>query len=351
MHRTATPRLGNLLKTGLYLCLACSALIAGCQSRQLYEQQFLQFGTLIDISLITSKPERAEDSFNEIESLLKKRHLDWHPWEKGDLGLFNQALHNHPDRGTNIPDSLKYLVNVSKQYFQLTDGIFNPALGQLISAWGFHLTPDPDYELIDRINKNLPSMNDLVIQGNQAYSSNPFLRLDFGAVAKGQAVKQIAELLNHHSMHDFIINAGGDIYASGQNLNRPWRVAIENPFQPGVIADLELTSGLSIFTSGNYHRHYTDKENILRHHIIDPKTGEPSLRISSATVIHADPVIADIAATTLMLTSPSEIAVITEKLGITDFLIITEQKDIYINRQLVSQLNWRKPEDFTLHAL
>lgn len=300
--------------------------------------------------MITADPGRAQTSLRETEALLNKRHLDWHPWKNGDLGQFNQALHAHPQRGVHIPDSLQTLIRLSTHYYQLTEGRFNPALGALISAWGFHQSTQPDHQRIEQIKRNLPGMQDLVINDQLAFSNNPFLQLDFGAIAKGLAVSEIAELLTVHSINDFIINAGGDIYASGSNLKRPWRVAIEDPFQPGVIADLELASGMSIFTSGNYHRRYTDENNIPRHHIIDPSSGEPSRQISAATVIHADPVIADIAATTLMLTETAGILSMAGKLGITDFLVITESKDVFINQQLAQRIHWLKPDDFTLHV-
>ena len=195
-------------------------------------------------------------------------------------------------------------------------------------------------------------MHDLIINNQLAYSRNPELQLDFGAIAKGLAVKQIAQLLLQQNIQNFIINAGGDIYANGlKNQNHHWRVAIEDPFEPGIISALETDSGSSIFTSGNYQRFYRNTDGSIRHHIINPKTGEPSRQISSATVLHSDPVIADVAATTLMLTEITSAKAMAKRLDISDYMIINEQKEIFISQSLLSKLDQTMLKRFKVKAL
>jgi len=337
--------------TWLLLVLTLSSLLTGCDRRAPYQQQFLQFGTVIEITLISHDQQAAHARFNEINNLLDQRHRDWHGWRDGALKQFNQALTTPPSAKIPVPEVLRSLIDDSKKYHELSGGLFNPAMGKLIAAWGFHANEQPDHELIERIKQDMPTMQDLILDDGQASTSNPHLQLDFGAIAKGLGVRQIADLLSRNNINDYIINAGGDVFASGQKINRAWRVAIENPFQPGIIASLDLPSSQAIFTSGNYRRFHLDADNTRRHHIIDPTTGEPSLRISAASVIHSDPVIADIAATTLMLTPIEKLPGMARKLGLQHLLVITEEREVYLTASMRERITWQTGQSFTQYII
>jgi len=329
----------------------CIATLSGCQQETISHQRFLQFGTIFDVSLISSNEQTAEITFNKIKQLLTKRNSEWHGWEQGSLKTLNEALADHPDSYHIIPDTLQLLLLDSIKYYELSNGLFNPAMGKLIAAWGFHDKSDPDKVLINKIKSDIPGMNDLEIKENRIRSLNPFMQLDFGAIAKGLAVRQVADLIQKQGLDDFIINAGGDIYADGSKMGKAWRVAIENPFEEGIVATVNLSPNTSIFTSGDYRRFYVDEYNLKRHHIINPKTGEPSKNISSVTIITQDPVLADVAATTLMLTKTDDLIPTTQTLGVNNFIVITEQHDVYMTKELEKMVNWQTPKRFKFHYL
>jgi len=347
MHRTTTRRLISPVPRFLLYLLLLSLLTA-CQGEHRYSQQLLQFGTLFDITLISDDEALTGRTFERIEALLKKRQRQWHAWQDSDLKRFNDALRNNIAGGHSIevPPSLRQLIADSKKYYHLTDGRFNPALGALIAAWGFHQSHPPDQQRIDKIRHNIPGMDDLIIEGNRARSTNAELQLDFGAIAKGLAIRQIATLISRQGIDDFIINGGGDIYATAPHRPAGWRIAIENPFYAEqhaqhVIGSINLLQPDSVFTSGNYRRFAIDENGIKRHHIIDPKSGAPSRDISSVTVITPDPVVADVAATTLMMTPLNELATMAQKLGIEDFLIISEQHRAYLSASMNARITWQ----------
>ncbi|MDJ0832023.1 MAG: FAD:protein FMN transferase [Gammaproteobacteria bacterium] len=351
MLRTQVASLNKSPRINLFLCVVLVAGITACQQAQIHQQQYLQFGTIIDISLIADDWQAVDATFAAIDQLLQQRHQQWHAWLPGSLQDFNQALVKDLRSAVAVPPELNHLIQLSKQYHELSDGLFNPAIGKLVAAWGFHQQQPPDLELIALIQRDIPTMWDLLLENDQALSLNPHLQLDFGAVAKGTAIKQIAALLQQRHIEHFIINAGGDVYALGHKHQRPWRVAIEDPYQQGVIATLDLPSAMSIFTSGNYRRFYLDANQQRRHHIIDPRSGEPSTQISAATVLHADPEIADIAATTLMLSETSQIKETAARLGIDDFLVLTEQKQAYVSESMLNKIEWQESQLLNVHRL
>ncbi|MFT4608692.1 MAG: thiamine biosynthesis lipoprotein [Gammaproteobacteria bacterium] len=314
--------------------------MSACNSQeQLVEQRILQFGTIIDITLIHADRDKAEAALTQIERQLLVYRKNWHAWEDGDLFRFNQAL-NDTNTAT-VPESLKKLLALSRQYYHQSQYLFNPALGRLINAYGFHGTSEPDTKTIDLIKADIPTMLDLTLslttKQQQAHSSNPHFQLDLGGIAKGFAIGLVADYLTDSGFEHFLINAGGDLYFSGNKFGKPWKIGIQNPFAPGAIAGVELVGDHSLFTSGNYQRYYQKAEKIV-HHIIDPRTGDPSNHISSATVLSSDPVLSDVAATTLMIDGIDNHRSLAKSLGIKDYLIISEDKKIIITRSFAQKI-------------
>jgi thiamine biosynthesis lipoprotein len=317
--------------------------LAGCTGQPVQQRQFLQFGTLIDISISGIAPAEAEAAFDAIEALLARRNRQWHAWADGDLKRFNDALAKQPAEGVRIPPSLRRLISDSKRYYRISEGLFNPALGRLIAAWGFQADQKPDPALIERIRGSLPTMDQLRIEGDRAWSENPYLQLDFGAIAKGLAIEQISHLLQQRGIDNFIINAGGDLLVRGRKDDgSPWIIGIEDPFEGGALATLKMTSNGAVFTSGSYRRFYIDGQGRRRQHIIDPRSGEPATRLRSATVLHDDPVAADVAATTLMLADPDRLGAVMQAFGLKEALVITEQRQARVSPGWGRQLLWRE---------
>lgn len=311
--------------------------LSGCRNNQaqLVEQRILQFGTIIDITLIHQDRNKAEHALDEIERRLQTYRKNWHAWEDGDLFRFNKALAGSGKSA--VPESLTPLLILSQQYFQQSQQLFNPAIGKLVDAYGFHGTAEPDFATINLIKANMPTMLDLKLDQQYAYSANPLLQLDLGGIAKGYAIGLIADYLSATGFENFLINAGGDLYFTGTKFGEPWRVGIQNPFAPGAIASVVLNGAHNLFTSGNYQRYYQQEEKIV-HHIIDPRTGEPSQQISSATVLASDPVLADVAATTLMIDGLDNHRSLAQSLGISDYLIVSQNKNIIITASFAGKI-------------
>ena len=312
----------------------------GCERKQhLVEQHLLEFGTIIEITMITDDLQQAESLLGEVESRLHHYRGLWHAWEDSDLTRFNAELRRNGQ--ARVPASLAELLQLSREYHDASGGLFNPALGKLIAAYGFHDTAADD-AAIAAIKRDLPNMRDLKIDAGIATSSNPELEIDLGGIAKGYAVGLIAGFLDRQGIENYIVNAGGDMKIAGNRFGHPWRLGIQNPFAPGVIASLELSGSHSLFTSGNYHRQY-QRGDSLTHHIIDPRTGESSRGQSSATVLVNDPVRADVAATVLMIDGLRKNSNLALSLSISDFLIISESREILASRSLFEKLEISAP--------
>jgi thiamine biosynthesis lipoprotein len=116
--------------------------------------------------------------------------------------------------------------------------------------------------------------------------------LDLGGIAKGWAASQAAALLSRHG--PALVDAGGDIAVSGPREDgSPWPVGVGNPFAPSELLFTIALSAGGIATSGRDYRKWIQAGR-PRHHIIDPRTGEPAeTDVLAATVVGPDPCMAE----------------------------------------------------------
>ena len=115
--------------------------------------------------------------------------------------------------------------------------VYHLYCGKLVAAYGFH-DGSTDEDAVAEIRRDIPNMHDLRIDGSSASSSNPDLQIDLGGIAKGYAIGLIGDLLERNGIEHYVINAGGDLLVAGNRFGQPWRIGIQNPFAPGVVARL-----------------------------------------------------------------------------------------------------------------
>jgi len=134
----------------------------------------------------------------------------------------------------------------------------------------------------------------------------PGMAIDLGGIAKGWIAEQAATLLSA-SVPACAVNAGGDMYLVGLPVGQEhWSVDLEDPLDPeSVLTTLTVSPG-AVATSAVTKRTWKQGK-IQRHHLIDPRTGEPAVtEWMSVTVIapHADE--AEVYAKALLIAGPGQ---------------------------------------------
>lgn len=121
--------------------------------------------------------------------------------------------------------------------------------------------------------------------------------VDPTGLVKGWAAQEALALLLEHGASAVMVNAGGDVAVAGEpGPGRGWRIGIRDPWDARRIAAVVepqagQTGRAALATSGTYER---------GPHVIDPHTGRPAARVSSATVTGPDLDLADAFATGLL---------------------------------------------------
>jgi thiamine biosynthesis lipoprotein len=321
--------------------VALLLLLAGCNGQEpAYTTRFLAFGTQIDLTLIGVDRAKFNRISGAIEADFSSMQTAWHAWEPGPLGRVNRLLPT--GEPFSVPPSIYPLIVKGKVLSAQSDNLFNPAIGALITLWGFHRdnpsrNQPPSGDQIDRLVKAAPRMSDLILDGILLYSTNPAVQLDFGAFGKGYGVDLAVGHLRALGVKNAIVNAGGDLRAIGSRAGHPWRVAIRRPSGGGVFATIDVQGDESVFTSGDYERNFVF-EGRTYHHIIDPRTGRPARGTRAVTVVHTDAITADAAATALFIAGPERWEEVAKAMGIRYVLLLDSAGILHMNPAMAQRI-------------
>ncbi len=309
----------------------------------IYTHQFYSFGTEISISIITTDKTLANNSFNDIESYFNTLNTELFPWTPGGLFQLNKDIF-HQKKTITTP-LITNLIKHGKQYNIQSQGLFEPAIGNLIKLWQFDNAANihksiPSTNKIDSILSTKPSITNISIDGLEITSSNHLVQLDFGGFAKGFAVDEAIKRLKAKGITNAIVNAGGDLKAAGSKFGSPWVIGINNPFGNGAMASVNVINNESVFTSGNYERFFI-QDSKRYHHIIDPHTGSPAIKTASVTVIDKSGILADAAATAILVAGPERWYEIAKNMGIKYVMLVDNQGIIYMNPRMAKRINFK----------
>jgi thiamine biosynthesis lipoprotein len=326
----------------LAIVLVCIALLAACERDTEHSAELFVFGTIIEVKLWGATTGEASAAFSELQKMFQQMHRDWHAWEPGRLTQINQAFSQ--GQAATADADIVAMVRRSQQLEGATGGRFNPAIGALISLWGFHTSeypivgPPPSQEKINTLLELKPSSQDIHINGLELSSDNPAVQLDLGGIAKGYAVDITIRRLREMGITNAIVNAGGDLRAMGNHGKRPWRVAVKQP-GGGLIGSLQVLGDEAIFTSGNYERFRQDEMERYPH-ILDPGTGWPAEDIASVTIITMEGVLADAAATALVVAGRDGWPDVARALGLPHIAVIDEFGTVYLTREMEQRIEF-----------
>ncbi|NOQ93350.1 MAG: FAD:protein FMN transferase [Methylophaga sp.] len=293
------------MKLTRLLCIGIALLLVGCESEpQTRQGKFYAFGTEIDVSLYDVNEDVANNTITILEEAFSNINNSWHAWQPSTLTTINAAISE--GKAIAVEEDTAQLINLAKTLARDSQHLFNPAAGKLFELWGFHQDnwfeshPPPSESDINNWLTQRPTMDDIHITNGELTSSNSFVKLGFGAFAKGFAVDTAIKALKQHGINNAIVNIGGDLRAIGSHGQRPWIIGIRHPRQSGMLASIALKGDESVFTSGDYERFF-QYDGKRYPHIIDPRTGYPAAQATSVTVLHANASIADAAATALFV--------------------------------------------------
>ncbi|MCE9645506.1 MAG: FAD:protein FMN transferase [Chloroflexi bacterium] len=132
------------------------------------------------------------------------------------------------------------------------------------------------------------------------------LQIDLGGIAKGWIAERAARLLSRYTS-SCAVNAGGDMFLIGRPPGKDcWEVGLEDPRDPQTDISVLLLQEGAVATSSVVKRAWKQGQ-LSRHHLIDPRTGEPANTLwLSVTVLAAHAVTAESFAKAFLIADENE---------------------------------------------
>lgn len=328
--------------------LALLALLApaGCDRADTRHREFFALGTVISVDAWGVSPERFDAAADAVERHLQTMGIEWYPRAAGELRRLNTAL--AAGGGMPVSPALQALLRRAAAFESRSGGRFNACLGALSGLWGFYDLPAtgarlPDPDALAALVLAAPACGDLRIDGaGNVSSSNPLVAVDLGGIAKGALLDDARDILRSHGIADAIVNLGGDLLVTGRVEGRDARIGIRAADGGPPIAGLEARPGEAVFTSGTYER-FLEIDGRRYAHVLDPGTGRPVDHTVSVTVVHTDPVLADAAATALLVGGPAAFDELVQAFGLDYAFLVDAKGDTRLTSGMVERLHWVGP--------
>ncbi len=210
------------------------------------------------------------------------------------------SLVTHMSEGAgkhNLPPDGYRLLHFYEKLYEATNGKVTPLIGQTIADAGY----DSSYSFETKSLHQPPSWETTLLYTKDSITLKKPALLDFGAAGKGYLVDIIGELLEHHELHTFTINAAGDmLHRSHQKTSLD--VGLENPFDTSEAIGIAQLSNRSLCASAGSKRKWGNFN-----HIIDPDTLQSPQEIIATWVIADATMTADGLATALFFTDASQL--------------------------------------------
>ncbi len=291
-----------------------------------YQAQFLElFDTVTTIiGYAESKEEFSEFSQSVYDNLKEYHELFdiYHNYEGiNNVKTINDNAGIAP---VKVDQRIIELLQFAKEAYTLSEGKVNVAFGAVLSVWHDYReeglnTPDraklPPMELLKEKAKHT-DMNQIIVdeKASTVYLTDPEMRLDVGAIAKGYATEQVARIAMADGYTNALFSVGGNVRSigsKGPDIREKadtstskkvvaWKVGVQNPdleSDEPYLDILELDN-LSLVSSGDYERYYT-VDGKRYHHIINPDTLMPTTYYRAVSIVTEDSGLADALSTAI----------------------------------------------------
>ena len=252
--------------------------------------------------------------------------------DDSELSLLNQHTESS---AFPLSEDLRYLLQESVAINRVTLGALDVTVGPLVNLWGFG--PDkkpskiPTEQQVEQA-RVISGIDKLQLTPQGATKAHPELYVDLSTIAKGYAVDELANILESHHIHNYIVEIGGELRVKGlKEVGNAWRIAIEKPVSEEKSVQRILEPGTNgVATSGDY-RNFYEQDGIRYSHIINPQTGLPiSHRLVSVTVFHPSCAQADGLATGFMVLGQDKGLQVANERGIAALFIEKNQDGEFV---------------------
>ena len=241
-----------------------------------------QLGTPIVLTIIAEDEVAAREAAAEAFSECARIENAYSRFVDGnELAILNA----HVGEWAEVSEELLQLIAFAKRAGEKTKGAFDVSVKSILEGWGY----DSAYSL----KEGRPGRTGTIeLKEGRVRIGAP---IELGGLGKGYALDRMLSFLN--GFPNVHLNAGGDLVVRGMNENaEPWRIVFEHPEDPARGIGTVDTTGLALASSSPSRRKWRN-----RHHLVDPRTGEPAVGMLAVYTQSSSALLADVYSTALFV--------------------------------------------------
>ena len=332
----------------LFLLMLAVVVLAGCfPSNNLAKQEYLlqgrTMGTTYNIKLVGENLDVAllQQGIDKKLQQLNNEMSTYIP--TSELSLFNQSSST---KSVTLSPGLNRVMSEAIRLGELTQGKLDVTVGPLVNLWGFGPEQRPEKEpsssVLEHTRQQI-GLDKLALSHGQLTKSQADVYVDLSTIAKGYGVDLVAEFVEEHNIHHYLVEIGGEMRLKGfKHTGELWHVAIEKPIShERSVHQIIIPKDNAVATSGDY-RNYFEENGIRYSHIIDPDTGRPiSHKLVSVTVIHPSSMTADGLSTAMMVMGEKAAIEFAEKNDLAAY-IIAKTENGFVEQSTVKFMQYLK---------
>ena len=234
------------------------------------------------------------------------------------------------------------VVQLARRLMDQTCGLFDPSIMGALQRAGYDRSIDEIRAAGARASAAAPES--WATERPQAFTGVTFkpewhaihlpagTQIDLGGIAKGWIAEQAAIILGRYASA-CAVSAGGDLFVYGLPQGDGfWPIALEDPRDPDkTVAVLQVRDGGLATSSITLRRWVQDGRE--RHHIIDPRTGEPAVTDwLSVTVVAPHTATAEAFAKAILIAGTAQAQALADRVAGIEFIGIKQDGSLWGSR-------------------
>ncbi len=280
----------------LGLFITCIIFCSSCLENKYQVIKGSTMGTYYNIKIKTTKHNKELKALIDNELVIINQQMSIFD-KNSEISKINQSPANV---WIDLSPKMQEVLKSSHIAYKQSNGAFDPTIGKLVEAWGFGTnkpTKAPSKKEIDDILKvsgfdKIEFFDDFT----KLKKRHKDIYINLSAIAKGQGVDTISNMLKNMGYKNFVVEIGGEVYAHGTKSKKinGWKIGIVDPSNDYASNSYIITlKNHAIATSGNY-INIRSFDNKKYAHTISTTTGMPiktniiGVSVISKTCIDAD---------------------------------------------------------------
>lgn len=210
------------------------------------------------------------------------------------------------------------------QYLRtITQGAFNPAIGSVLEKAGYNSS----YSFTEDVSlATAPQpLAEWSLDGQEVTISGPLL-FDFGGIGKGFLIDVVAALVAQAGHAHYLVDGGGDMFATTKNDGKPWQIALEWPGKPETALGVVELSNQGFAASDIFRRAWGEW-----HHLLNPHSQKPQQEVLGCAATAGSALAADSMTSVLSLCAQELHAPISKELD-ASFMVLTRGNKASVSR-------------------